>query len=172
MILTNAQLGGTLPTVPAGKGYLIGNLNPAGGPAGFVPLQDVAPANTKLYQVSFSFVGGVLANSQKLGYHRFSLGVTFPPDFGNNLAYASQAGGDANATSSTVVTVYKAASASPTSFSSVGTITFAGGGVTPTFSTSGSAVTFAQGDVLKLQGPSTADATFADFYCTLVGYRS
>lgn len=119
------------------------------------------------------FVPGVMTASQKLVYHRFSKAVTIPANFGAYLGHASEAGGSANATASTVINIDKAASASPNTFSNVGTITIGAGGVTPTFATSGgTAVTFAQGDVLRAVGPASADATFADFYATLVGFET
>lgn len=111
--------------------------------------------------------------SQVIGHHRFAVGVTFPANFGAYLGRASQAGGTANATGSTVISVEKAASASPNSWSQIGTITIGAGGVSPTFATSGGAAqTFAAGDVLRLVMPSSADATFAGFYATLVGYET
>jgi hypothetical protein len=80
-----------------------------------------------------------------------------------------EAGGTANATASTVITVARALAASPNTFSNVGTITFAAGTVTPTFATSsGTAVNFAVGDRMSLTGPASPDATFANFYCSLV----
>lgn len=123
------------------------------------------------YRVAFSFTSGVLANSQLLGFHRFDKAATFNSNFGTYLGHASQAGGTANATGSTVINVDKAATATPNTFSNVGTITIAAGTVTPTLATSGS-VSFAQGDVMRLQGPATADATFANFFATLVGFET
>lgn len=124
------------------------------------------------YAIS-AFVSGVLANSQNILYHRFSKAVTIPANFGAYLGHASEAGGSANATASTVINVDKAVTASPNSFSNVGTITIASSSVTPTFASSGgTTITFAQGDVLRIQGPATADVTFAGFYATLVGYET
>jgi hypothetical protein len=127
---------------------------------------------TPKYIIGVSFVGGVLAASQLLGFHRFAAGVTIPANFGAYGNYASKAGGTANATASTVVNVDKAAAASPNTFSNIGTITFALGTVTPTFATSGGAAqTFAQGDVLRVVGPASPDATFANFYGTIVAHE-
>ena len=118
-------------------------------------------------------VSGVLTNSQDLLLHRFAVGVTFPANFSSYLGLSSQAGGTANATGSTVINVDKALTGSPNSFSNVGSITIGAGGVTPTLATvGGAAVTFAAGDVLRLRGPASADATFAGFYGTLVGYET
>lgn len=117
--------------------------------------------------------GGTMTASQNLLFHRFTKAVTIPANFGAYLGHSSQAGGSVNATASTVITVSKAATASPTSFSSVGTITIASSSVTPTFASSGgTAISFAQGDVLRLRGPSSADATLADFFCSLVGFET
>lgn len=118
-------------------------------------------------------VPGVMTASQHLLYYNISKAISFPANFGSYLGHSSEAGGSVNATASTVITVAKALAASPNTFSSVGTITFAAGTVTPTFATSGGAViSFAQGDVLRIVGPAGADATFADFYATLVGYET
>jgi hypothetical protein len=110
--------------------------------------------------------------SQVVGHHCFATAVTIPANFGAYLELTSEAGGTANATGSTVVSVQKALAASPNTFSQVGTITFGAGSTTPVFASSGGAtISFAQGDVLRLVMPSTPDATFAGFYATLVSYE-
>lgn len=124
------------------------------------------------YLVS-AYVPGTMGDAQYLMFHRFTKAVTFPANFGSYLGHSSKAGGSTNATGSTAIGVYKAASASPTSFSSVGSITIGSGGVTPTFATSGgTTLSFSAGDVILLRAPTPADASFADFYSTLVGYES
>jgi hypothetical protein len=125
----------------------------------------IRPLARRPYQIGFSFVGGVLANSQRLGDHVFSVAAKIPADFGAYAGHASEASGSANATSNTAIKVQK-------NGSDVGTITIGSGGVSPTFSTSGVTVSFAAGDKLTLVGPSTADATFANFCCTLVLYEA
>lgn len=118
------------------------------------------------------YVPGTMSNSQNLLFHAFSKAVTIPGNFGAYNGHSSEASGSANATGSTVINVAKAAAGS-TSFSNFGTITIASSSITPTFATtSGLAESFAQGDVLRIQGPSSADATFADFCATLVGYET
>lgn len=125
------------------------------------------------YAVGFSFVGGVLGASQLLGLHKFSKAITFGANFGNYLGHASEAGGTANATASTVISVDRAVAATPTTFTNVGSITIAAGSITPTFTTTGGAtLSFAVGDIMRLIGPSTADTTFANLYATLVGYET
>jgi hypothetical protein len=119
-------------------------------------------APTLTYNVGFSFVGGVLSASQLLGLHKLPRAVSFPANF-----TGSTAGGTANATGSTVISLSRALAASPNTFTQIGTLTFAAGTITPTFA--GSAVSCAVGDVLRLTGPSTADATLANVYVTLVG---
>jgi hypothetical protein len=124
------------------------------------------------YIIGFSFTAGVLANNQLLGLHEFAVAVTIPANFGAYSIYTSQAGGTANAAGSTVMTVAKALAASPNTFSTIGTITIALGTVTPTFATTGGvAQSFAQGDMIRVTGPATADATFANFYCTIVAHE-
>lgn len=127
----------------------------------------------KKHVVSANALTGVLTNSQVLLLHRLDIACTIPANFADFRDSSSQAGGSAVATASTEVKVQKAANATPNTFSDVGTITFGAGTVTPTFATSGgSAVAFAKGDVLRLIGPASADATFADFYATLVMYET
>lgn len=132
----------------------------------------VEPPPTK-YAIGFSFVGGVLAASQLLGLHRLSAAVTIPANFGAVAGHISQAGATAAATSSTVVSVDRALSASPNSFSPIGSITVAAGSVAATFATTaGAPVAVAQGDVVRLVGPATADATLANLYATLVAQEA
>ena len=64
------------------------------------------------------------------------------------------------ATASTVLTVYK-------NGVSVGTVTFASAGTTGTVLTT--AISMVAGDILTVVTPSTIDATFADFACTITG---
>lgn len=117
------------------------------------------------YSIGFSFVGGVLGNTQLLGMHKFPRAVSLPA----NLA-GSVAGATANATGSTVISVDRALAASPGSFTQIGSITFAAGGAVASFATvGGTAKAMAIGDVVRLVGPSTADATLANFYATLLG---
>jgi hypothetical protein len=98
--------------------------------------------------------------------------VTFPPDFTKYKQHASQAGGTANTTGSTVFTVSSATSGTG-SYTAIGTITFASSSITPTFATTSNiAVRVAAGSVIRIVGPGTADATFANPYFTLVGYES
>ncbi len=116
---------------------------------------------------------GVMAASQDLLHHKLAADVTFPADFGDFLGYRSGAGATANATGDTVITVAKAAAASPNSWTTIGTITIAAGGVTAALATSsGAAQAGSKGDVIRLQGPSSADATLAGFYCTVVARES
>lgn len=125
------------------------------------------------YIVSAAALSGILTASQLLLVHKFSKAVTFPANFGAYLGHTSEAGGTANTTASTVINIDKATAAAPNTFSNVGTITFAASGVSATFASSGgAAVNFAQGDVLRMIGPSSADATFANFYSTLVGFET
>lgn len=121
------------------------------------------------YIIGASVVSGVLTAAQVLLYHKFAHAVDFIANFAGALGDAPQAAGSANATASTACKIQKAVAATPTSFSDIGTITFATGTVTPTFA--GSAVSFAQGDVIRIIGPASADATFADFFATLVGFQ-
>jgi hypothetical protein len=125
------------------------------------------------YIVGASALTGTLTASQVLLYHKFSKGVTFPANFGAYLGHTSEAGGDAAAAGSTVVTVDRATAGSPLSFSNIGSITIGAGTVTATLATvGGTSVAFAQGDVLRLRGPVVADASFSNFFATLVGFET
>jgi len=125
------------------------------------------------YNIGFSFTGGVLANSQLLGMHRVSKAITIPANFGGHEGHVSQAGATAAATANTVISVDRALSASPNTFTQIGMITITAGGIAPTFATSGgAAISLAQGDVLRLVGPASADTTLANFYATIVAQET
>lgn len=120
-----------------------------------------------------SYVPGVLTASQDVLGHPFSKGVTFPANFGAYLGRTTVARSKVAATASTTFKVQKAASATPTAFSDVGTIVFAAGAAVATFTTSGgTALTFAQGDVIGLVAPVSADATLAGVSVNLVGFET
>lgn len=107
------------------------------------------------------FYPGVPADSAIFLMHAVVEPCTIAANFSGAKGGAGTAAG-----ATTVITVYKALAASPTTFASVGTITFAAGSRTPTFATSG-AVSFAIGDVLKITGPAAPDATLADIFFTI-----
>lgn len=176
MASSTVSLGNALPSAPQGQGFVVGNLTPSGGPTQFIDLASLAAAlqkqGSQIYRIGFSWPGGVPGNSQLIGDHQVTIGVTFPPNFGGYAGHTSQAGGTANATGSTVFTVATAASGTG-SYTSIGTITFAAGTITPTFATTGgTAQRVPQGNMLRITGPGTADATFANPFFTLVGYES
>ena len=119
------------------------------------------------------YVPGVPTANQNLLFHKFSKAVTVPANFGAYLGHVSEAGAAVAATASTAFDVARALAASPTSFATVGTITFAAAAASATFaSTGGTAISFAQGDVIRLRAPATPDATLADFFATIVGYET
>ena len=140
-----------------------------GTSAQWVAANSLGGAAPSAYSIGFSFVGGVLGNSQLLGLHQVAKAVTFQANFGAYAGSASQFGATANATASTVIRVDRALAASPNTFNQIGAITVAAGGVAATFTTTGGAsISLAQGDVVRLTGPATADATLANPYVTLV----
>jgi hypothetical protein len=144
------------------------------GPAG--PVGPAGPAGADASQGRYiigCFVPGVMSASQYLLLHRFTKAITIPANFGVYLGHTSEARGTANATASTVIVAQKAISATPGTFTGVGTITIAAGAMVATFATSGGAViNFAQGDSLALVAPAVPDASFANFACTMVGYET
>ena len=123
------------------------------------------------YIVSAYAAGTMVGASQNLLFHKFSKAVTVPANLGGYLGHTTVAGGAVAATGSTVVTLARALSATPTTFTNVATITFAAGSVTGSMSTQ-AAISFAQGDVLRIRGPASPDPTFSDFHLTLVGFET
>lgn len=117
------------------------------------------------------YVPSTMVANQNLLYHRFSKAVTLPANLGPHLNHNTVAGGGVTATASTAIVLAKALAGSPTSFSTVATITFAAGSVNGSLSTQ-AAITFAQGDVLRVRGPATPDLTFADFHMSLIGFET
>jgi len=123
------------------------------------------------YIVSAYAAGTMVGASQNLLFHKFSKAVTVPANLGAYLGHTTVAGGAVAATGSTVVTLARALSATPTTFANVATITFAAGSVTGSMSTQ-AAISFAQGDILRIRGPASPDPTFSDFHLTLVGFET
>lgn len=171
-MVDNAALTNALPNLPSGT--VIGRLTAQDGPAEQLTLAQLAASlpSSAPYRIAFSWPGGVPGNSQLIGDHQVTIGVTFPPNFGVYAQHKSQAGGTANATGSTVFTIATAASGTG-SYTAIGTVTFAAGTITPTFATTGGiAQRVPQGNLIRIIGPGTADATFANPFFTLVGYES
>jgi len=131
------------------------------------------PIVSAKYNLAFSYTGGLLATNQLIGVHKVSKAITIPANFGPYLGHNSEAGATANATVSTAITVQRALAATPNTFTQIGAITIGAGSVTPVFTTqAGADVSIAQGDVIRLVGPAVADATLANFYCTLVAQEA
>lgn len=125
------------------------------------------------YTIGISTSGLMLASPRMTVYHGVPKAITFPVNFGSYLGLASQSGGSANATASTLVTIAKAVAASPLTFTQIGTITIAAGTTTPTFATtSGLVQNCAQGDIIRFRGPVSPDATLTDFFATLIAFET
>jgi hypothetical protein len=122
------------------------------------------------YEIS-TYVPGTMTANQNLLFHMFSKAVTLPANLGAHLNHSTVAGGGVPATGPTAIVLQKALAASPTTFSTVATITFAAASVTGSMSTQ-AAITFAQGDRLRIRGPATPDVAFADFHLSLVGFET
>jgi len=112
-----------------------------------------------------------MSPNQNLLFHKVSKNVTVPANFGAYQGHSSEAGGSAATTGSVTITLARAAAAAPTSFASIGSITFAAGTLTGTFSTQ-AATNLGTGDIVRVRGPATADPTFSDFHMTLVAFES
>jgi hypothetical protein len=82
--------------------------------------------------------------------------LQIPANFAHSNFFAETA-----ATGSTVFSVKHALAASPTSFSTIATITFSASGTVGAFSTQ-AAVDLAVGDIIKVVGPASPDSTLAD----------
>jgi hypothetical protein len=117
------------------------------------------------------YVPGTMSASQNLLFHKFSKAVTLPANLGAHLNHNTVAGGSVAATGSTAITLARAVAGSPTTFTTVATLTIAAGQVTASLSTQ-AAISFAASDVLRVRGPASADATFADFHLSLVGFET
>lgn len=164
-----AQGAGASPTWSAAGGGSI----PAGTNGDQIVYVSGAWSAQRPKYVVACYVPGLSTANQNLLFHRFSKAVTIPANAGAYLGHTSEAASSATATGSRVYTLAKAISPSPTTFSDVGTLTFAAGAAVATFATTGgAAVTFAQGDILRLRAPGTVDATLADVHMTLVGYET
>lgn len=114
------------------------------------------------------YVPGVLTGNQFLLFHRFPKGVTFPTGFAPYLGLASEAAVDTQATATTIITIAKA---NPSVFINVGTVTFNPGSAFGVFASS-DPITFNQGDIMRIRAPTTADATLADVYLSIVGHET
>lgn len=151
------------------SGYVIGRESSGDGSAELIPIQDIMSGTLaqkgRMYQLGFSWPGGVPGNSQRIGDHCFSIGVTFPPSFTAYQGHVSQGVASAASTGTATFAVNK-------NGSGIGTIVFTGA-ATATFTTTSSlAQKFAQGDILTIVAPASADATLANPAFTLVGYES
>lgn len=114
-----------------------------------------------------TFVPDLPTSSQVILYHKFAEAATFPANFAG-----SQFGASANATGSTVFTIWQADALTPNTFTQIGTITVAGGGVTGVFaSTGGTPKVFGVGDELKVVCPVSPDATLANPHASLLSNR-
>lgn len=76
-----------------------------------------------------------------------------------------------NPTASFALDVQRALAASPTSFSSIGTITVSTGGVVSATTVGGTSKSIAAGDVIKIVAPTPVDATAANMTFSIVGAR-
>jgi hypothetical protein len=123
------------------------------------------------YIVAAYAAGTMVGASQNLLFHKFSKAVTVPANLGAYLGHTTEAGGATAATGSTAIILARALAATPTTFATVATITFAAGSATGSMSTQ-AAISFSQGDVLRLRGPASPDPTFSDFHLSLVGFET
>ncbi len=112
--------------------------------------------------------------SQVIGHHDVACAVTILANFAAYLGRSSRAGGSAAVTASTVISVERSVAATPNTFSQVGTITIATGAtMVATFASSGGTdIVLAADDRIRFVAPASPDATFAGFYCTIIGYQT
>jgi hypothetical protein len=125
------------------------------------------------------YVAGVLTASQVLLVHQAGTAIVFPANFGADVVGgSSRCGSSANASGTTVLTVEQCpAAGDPTvsgNYAAIGTLTFA---ASPNLHTAtlatvgGTSKSIAAGDFIRVIGPSSADATLAGVFITLVGNR-
>lgn len=101
-------------------------------------------------------------NSQVILVHVLTDTVVFPSGLGTCKGLAQ--------TAATASTVFDIAKWNGTSWSNVGTATFAAAGTVATFAMA-SGQTFNAGDALRITGPASADATIADVTFSVRGTR-
>lgn len=116
------------------------------------------------YLMNFGAIG-TLTNSQVIGYHMIPRACTIPANFGETtgaVPFGSEASATANATGSTTITVNRR-TATPNTWTAIGTIVFGAGGIVPTFATTGGlAIALSDGDMIQVIGPASADGTLAN----------
>lgn len=108
------------------------------------------------------FCPGVPTASRVILVHVFTDTVVFPSGLGTSRGLAQ--------TAATASTVFDIAKWNGTSWSNVGTATFAPAGTVATFAMA-SGQTFAAGDAIRITGPASADATIADVTFSIRGIR-
>lgn len=120
---------------------------------------------------------GVNTASQVVLYHKLSVPVTFPANFGATTNGGSSfATSLVNATGSTVFNIDKCPAASdPTvggNWSTIGTASYAPAGHTGTLATTGgTSQALSAGDRIRIVAPASPDATLSGVSMTLVGNR-
>jgi hypothetical protein len=128
--------------------------------------------NQRAKYVVSAFVPGVMTQAnQALLYHKVTKNVTLPANFAAYQGHSSEAACSTGSTGSVSITVARALAASPTSFTNIGSISFAAGVINGSFSTQ-PATNLGQGDILRLRGPGTPDVTLADFHTSLVAWET
>lgn len=117
-----------------------------------------------VHQFSFG-VPGTLASGQEVGLGTVAFAVTFPANFAGSYAFIGPNG--ANPTSTNTITIKKNSGGVLTT---IGTLSTNTSGVTTFATTGGLAQSLGAGDGLIAINQNPADATFASFAFTLVGY--
>lgn len=126
--------------------------------------QPLAPS-TQYYRIGFFFTT-TPAVSEVIAIHPVTDAFTLPANFASP---DSKGACGTNPTASFVLDVQRSLAASPTSFSSIGTITISTGGAFTFATASGTSKSIAAGDVIKIVAPSPVDATCANVAVTLKG---
>lgn len=143
-----SNLNNTTPAAPAGSKNVAFATDGAGN--------DSASYTTQ-YRIG-SMNKGVGANNDIYFYGALDYAVTFPA-----AAAKSRVTGKAAATGSTTFTFMK-------NGSSFATAVVSGSGTTGTFTQASDATFNGTTDILEIDGPATADATFANFSIILSGF--
>jgi hypothetical protein len=128
--------------------------------------------NQRAKYVIGAFVPGVMTQAnQSLLFHKVTKNLTIPANFAAYQGHTSEAGGSAVTTGAVTVTIARAAAASPTTFTTIGSIAFGAGTLTGVYSTQ-PVTNLGTGDIIRVRGPATPDATFADFHASLVAFET
>lgn len=141
----------------------VNNMNSGQGASAKTVFAGDGSWHPKGYVIS-SYTPGIQTTASQR-FIRHTAGIPFTLTASLTSAAATS---DTSALSAAVYTIKNAVAATPNSFSSCGTITFASGAQTGTFAFANS-ISFVKGDVLAVDGPAVANSTLTGLSITIYG---